>query len=355
MSQPPLPVARRPKIHPRPDVLDRLQTFSLRTPEIQTPLSREPVADPARLRRIISPRPNLRRKVAGIAMGLILGDESTGEPPIVLTDILGSEDALGDMDFKIAGDGEGLTAFQMDIKVEGITLPVMRTALESARVGLVHILGEMDKADPPPGGVMSKYAPQMRVVEVARKYIGKVIGKGGEQIKAICEETKVDTIDIDDEGKVTLSGSYGCDMDRAVEIIAALTVEPEVGKIYRDARVTKVLEFGAFVEVLPGVEGLCHVSELDVTRVNNPKDVVTEGDKIDVKLLETNERGQLKLSRREVLLDESGEEARAQMAEAKAAAAARAEEGGGWGEDRGGDAKKCPPPKARRGRSRLRN
>ena len=295
-------------------------------------------------------------------MGLILGDASAGEAPIVLTDILGSEDALGDMDFKIAGDGEGLTAFQMDIKVEGITLPVMRTALESAQVGLVHILGEMAKADPPPGLQMSTYAPQIRRVAVNKKYIGKIIGKGGEQIKAICEETGIDGIDINDEGQCTLTGSHGCDMDRAEEIIAALTVEPVIGKIYRGAKVVKVLEFGAFVEILPGVEGLCHVSELDVTRVNNPKDVVNEGDAIDVKLLETNERGQFKLSRREVLLDEGGEEARREAEEAKARAREREAEGGGWGDERdqergGGDEGRRrgrPPAKARRGRSRLR-
>jgi len=290
-------------------------------------------------------------------MGLILGDEAKGEAPVVLTDILGSEDALGDMDFKIAGDAEGLTAFQLDIKVEGITLPVMRTALESARVGLIHILGEMEKADPPPGGEMSKYAPQIATLTVSKKYIGRVIGKGGEQIKSICEQTKIDTIDINDDGVVVLSGGFGCDMASAVAIVESLTVEAEVGKTYRGARVTKVLDFGAFVEVLPGIEGLCHVSELDVTRVNNPKDVVNEGDRIDVKLLETNERGQLKLSRREVLLDEGGDEARAQLEEAKQAreeardarkaeaeGGAQSEGGGGGGAGGGGEPGR---PKAR--------
>ena len=290
--------------------------------------------------------PPIRRKVAGIAMGLILGDESAGEAPVILTDILGSEDALGDMDFKVAGDGDGISAFQMDIKVEGITLAVLREALESARVGLVHILGEMDKADPAPAGRMSAYAPQVEVVEVPTKYIGKVIGKGGEQIKAICEQTKIDTIDINEEGVVTLTGSFGCDMPKAVEIIRSLTVEPEVGKTYRNARVTKVLDFGAFVEILPGVEGLCHVSELDVTRVANVRDVVEEGQTIDVKLLETNERGQFKLSRRAVLLDEGGEKVRRELAEAKVAA------GGADADDAPGRGR--PPPKARRGRSRLR-
>ena len=222
-------------------------------------------------------------------MGLILGDASAGEAPIVLTDILGSEDALGDMDFKIAGDGEGLTAFQMDIKVEGITLPVMRTASSPRRSVWCTSWARWQRTHP--------RAPDVGVRASVRrdawpKYIGKIIGKGGEQIKAICEETGIDGIDINDEGQCTLTGSHGCDMDRAEEIIAALTVEPVIGKTYRGAKVVKVLEFGAFVEILPGVEGLCHVSELDVTRVNNPKDVVNEGDAIDVKLLETNEPGQ---------------------------------------------------------------
>lgn len=289
-------------------------------------------------------------------MGLILGEE--GEEPIVLRDILGSEDALGDMDFKVAGDGDGISAFQMDIKVEGITLPVMRNALESAREGLIHILGEMDKADPPPGGQMSKYAPKIEVVSVSPKFIGKIIGKGGEQIKAICEETKVDSIDIDDKGTVTITGSHGCDMPRALEIVAQLTTDPEVGKVYRNARVTKVLDFGAFVEILPGVEGLCHVSELDVTRVANVKDVVNEGDTIDVKLVETNERGQFKLSRREVMLDEGGAAVREQLAAAKTAQSSAGgwndDRGGGGGEDSRGGRGGRPPSKARRGRSRLR-
>ena len=307
---------------------------------------------------------NQYRKVAGIAMGLVLGDETKGEDAIVLTDILGSEDALGDMDFKVAGDGEGMSAFQMDIKVEGISLPVMRTALERAREGLIHILGEMDKADPSPrkGGEMSKYAPRIEVVEVNTKYIGKIIGKGGEQIKSICEETRIDTIDINNDGVCVLTGSYGCDMVRALEIIAELTIEPEIGKIYRNSRVTKVLEFGAFVEILPGVEGLCHVSELDVTRVANVKDVVNDGDFIDVKLLETNERGQYKLSRREVLLDDGkggGGGGGGSTLREDPASRFLSENGqissGLWDSDRGGGGGRSrSSSKARRGRTRLR-
>ena len=209
---------------------------------------------------------------------------------------------------------------------------------------------------------MSKYAPRIEVVEVNTKYIGKIIGKGGEQIKSICEETRIDTIDINNDGVCVLTGSYGCDMARALEIIAELTIEPEIGKIYRNSRVTKVLEFGAFVEILPGVEGLCHVSELDVTRVANVKDVVNDGDFIDVKLLETNERGQYKLSRREVLLDDGkggGGGGGGSTLREDPASRFLSENGqissGLWDSDRGGGGGRSrSSSKARRGRTRLR-
>jgi polyribonucleotide nucleotidyltransferase len=255
---------------------------------------------------------SLNRKVAGIAMGLILGSEASGGgdklDPIVLTDILGSEDALGDMDFKVAGDKDGITAFQMDIKVEGITIDVMRTALQEAQTGLVHILGEMEKCNPAPAGAMSKYAPQVGSIPVAEKYFGKVIGKGGETIRSIIEQTKVDSIDVDKDTQiVTVTGGAGSDVGAALEYIKNLIAEPEIGKIYRDCVVKKVVEFGAFVEYMPGQEGLCHISELDVARVPNASDVVTEGQTIDVKLVEVNSRGQTRLSRKEVLLEENPE------------------------------------------------
>jgi len=261
----------------------------------------------------------IKRKVAGIAMGLILGSEASGGgdklDPIVLTDILGSEDALGDMDFKVAGDKDGITAFQMDIKVEGITIDVMRTALQEAQTGLVHILGEMEKCNPAPAGAMSKYAPQVGSIPVAEKYFGKVIGKGGETIRSIIEQTKVDSIDVDKETQiVTVTGGAGSDVGAALEYIKNLIAEPEIGKIYRDCVVKKVVEFGAFVEYMPGQEGLCHISELDVARVPNASDVVTEGQTIDVKLVEVNSRGQTRLSRKEVLLEENPELAAAAAA-----------------------------------------
>jgi len=245
-------------------------------------------------------------------MGLILGSEASGGgeklDPIVLTDILGSEDALGDMDFKVAGDKDGITAFQMDIKVEGITIDVMRTALQEAQKGLVHILGEMDRCYPAPAGAMSKYAPQVRSIEVAEKFFGKVIGKGGETIRTIIEQTKVDSIDVDKEKQiVTVTGGVGSDVGAAIKYIQNLIAEPEIGRIYRGCVVKKVVEFGAFVEFLPGQEGLCHISELDVARVPNASDVVTEGQTIDVKLVEVNSRGQTRLSRKEVLLEDNPE------------------------------------------------
>ena len=194
-------------------------------------------------------------------MGLILGSEAAGGgeklDPIILTDILGSEDALGDMDFKVAGDKDGITAFQMDIKVEGITIDVMRSALEEAQKGIVHVLGQMEKCEPPPAGAMSKYAPQMQTIPVAEKYFGKVIGKGGETIRSIMEQTGVSAIDVDKENEtVTVTGGGGSDVPAAIEIIRQMIAEPEIGKIYRDCVVKKVVEFGAFVEYMPGVEGL---------------------------------------------------------------------------------------------------
>ena len=273
------------------------------------------------------------RKVAGVAMGLILGDEKHPEA-IVLTDILGSEDALGDMDFKCAGDSDGFTAFQMDIKVEGITLDVMRNALEEARLGIVHVLGEMEKSNPAPRGTMGANAPQISKMSVNPKFIGKVIGKGGETIKGIIERTGVSSIDVDDAGNVTITGPGGCDIDGAREVIEGICLEPEVGKIYRNCEVKKILEFGCFVEIFPGVDGLCHISELEVGRVANVVDVIKEGEKMDVKLLEINGRGQMKLSRREVLLEEDPELAGDDNQE-RARRPARVEQGGRSG-GRGG-------------------
>ncbi len=237
----------------------------------------------------------IKRPVAGIAMGLILEENDYA----VLSDILGIEDALGDMDFKITGDLEGITAFQMDIKVEGITIDIMRKALEQAKEGRSHILNRMLEVCPEARG-MAAHAPRIESIRVKTDKIGTVIGPGGKQIRSIIEETGVE-IDINDEGIVNLCAADQPSLDKARKIIEDLVAEVEVGKIYR-GRVTSVRAFGAFVEVLPGKEGLCHVSELDKQRVEDAEQFVKVGDVMTVKVLGVNEKGQVKLSRKATLL-----------------------------------------------------
>jgi polyribonucleotide nucleotidyltransferase len=237
----------------------------------------------------------IKRPVAGIAMGLIL----EGHKFVVLSDILGLEDALGDMDFKITGDQQGITAFQMDIKVEGITLEIMRHALEKARVGRIHILDKMLAVMAEPKKELSLYAPRIETMKVKQSKIATIIGPGGKQIRSIIEETGVQ-IDINDAGVVSIASSNPESMKRAKQIIEGLVGEVEVGKVY-DGKVTSVVAFGAFVEILPGKEGLCHISELSDGRIANIFDHVKEGDRFQVKVLEINERGQLKLSRKALL------------------------------------------------------
>ncbi|KAL3689743.1 hypothetical protein R1sor_016052 [Riccia sorocarpa] len=248
----------------------------------------------------------LKSSVAGVAMGLILDTKKAGGDgePLILTDILGSEDALGDMDFKIAGNEDGVTAFQMDIKVEGITIPVMRKALQQARTGRIHILGEMKKCNPPPAGSLSKYAPFIDIIKVKAEKVNLVIGSGGKTIKGLIEETGVDSIDIKDDGLVTICGTTPEGVQRAKERIAGLTMVPIVGTVYRNCKVKGILAFGCFVEIAPGKEGLVHISELALTRVNKVEDVVNLGDFLDVKLTEINSKGQLRLSRKAILLEE---------------------------------------------------
>ncbi len=234
----------------------------------------------------------IKRPVAGIAMGLIL----EGEKVAILSDILGLEDALGDMDFKITGDSEGITAFQMDIKVEGITLAIMKAALEQAKEGRIHILKKMLEIVPHSKKEMSIYAPRIETMRINPSKIAIVIGPGGKQIRQIIEETGVD-IDINDSGLISIASSNPESMKRAKEIIEGLTGEVEIGKVYR-GKVTSVVAFGAFVEILPGKEGLCHISELSQTRVENIFEHIKQGEMINVKVLDINERGQLKLSRK---------------------------------------------------------
>lgn len=236
----------------------------------------------------------IERPVAGIAMGLIL----EGDRVAILSDILGLEDALGDMDFKITGDAEGITAFQMDIKVEGITLAVMKAALNQAKEGRIHILKKMLEIVPQSKKEMSAYAPRIETIRISPSKIAAVIGPGGKQIRQIIEETGVE-IDINDSGLVSIASSNPESMARAKQIIEGLTGEVEIGKIYR-GKVTSVVAFGAFVEILPGKEGLCHISELSQQRVENIFEHIKQGEIVSVKVLDINERGQLKLSRKAI-------------------------------------------------------
>lgn len=237
----------------------------------------------------------ISRPVAGIAMGLIL----EGNDFVILSDILGVEDYLGDMDFKVTGDKEGITAFQMDIKVEGITPAIMRAALAQAKEGRIHILIKMLEVCPKYKETMSVYAPRIETLQIKPSKIATVIGPGGKQIRAIIEQTGVQ-IDIDDSGSISISASDLASIEKAKDIILGLTSDVEIGKIYQGTVVT-VAAFGAFVEILPGKEGLCHNSEYDHGGQVNIGDYVKQGDKMSVKVLDINERGQIKLSRKAAL------------------------------------------------------
>jgi polyribonucleotide nucleotidyltransferase len=241
----------------------------------------------------------IKRPVAGIAMGLIL----EGDRYIILSDILGIEDALGDMDFKVAGDHEGITAFQMDIKVEGITLDIMKVALKQAREGRIHILNKMLDVCPKFKSTMSVYAPRIETMQVKPSKIAVVIGPGGKQIRAIIEQTGVQ-IDIDDTGLISIASPTLEGIEKAKAIINGLTSEVEIGRNYV-GKVVTIVPFGVFVEILPGKEGLCHISEFDHARINNIADHIKQGDQITVKVLDINERGQLKLSRKATLQEQA--------------------------------------------------
>ncbi|MCB1112688.1 MAG: polyribonucleotide nucleotidyltransferase [Chlamydiales bacterium] len=236
----------------------------------------------------------IKRPVSGIAMGLILEEGKY----TILSDILGIEDALGDMDFKITGDKEGITAFQMDIKVEGITIEIMRAALEQAKHGRIHILNKMLEVCPT-HGEMSQHAPRIETLKIKPSKIAVVIGPGGKQIREIIAKTGVE-IDIDDSGLVSIASPNLEGIQKAKDIINGLTAEVEVEATYT-GKITSVVPFGVFVEILPGKEGLCHISEYDHQRIEKMEDVAKVGDTITVKVLKINERGQLQLSRRAVL------------------------------------------------------
>jgi len=233
----------------------------------------------------------LKAPVSGIAMGLM----KEGDRVVILSDIADAEDFAGDMDFKVTGTAKGITALQMDMKVHGLSADVLRQALQQAKDGRAHILEHMLTTIDKPRADLSPYAPRVEAIHINPEKIREVIGKGGETINRIIAETGAE-IDIKDDGTVMIASPDKKSIDAAKQFIQHLTAEPEVGAIYENCRVVSVLDFGAFVEILPGKEGLVHVSEMKEERVNKPSDVVKEGDHVTVKLVAIDDRGRLQLS-----------------------------------------------------------
>jgi len=243
----------------------------------------------------------LRSAVAGVAMGLI----KEGNKYAILTDILGTEDHLGDMDFKVAGTEHGITSIQMDIKIEGLSFQIVQEALAQAREGRLHILGEMSKALAEPRSDLSQYAPRIVTMNINPEKIGDLIGPKGKTIRGIQEETGAE-ITVDDTGLVTIAAVGGEAMERARQMIQALTAEPVIGETY-EGNVKSTTAFGAFVEIMPGTEGLVHISELKHGRTEKTEDVVKKGDRVKVKLLDRDERGRLRLSMKALTPKPEGE------------------------------------------------
>ena len=235
----------------------------------------------------------MKKPVAGIAMGLITEGDNY-EKYAILSDILGEEDHLGDMDFKVAGTVDGITGFQMDIKIAGVTTEIMTKALDQAKRGRLHILGIMNQTIAKPAEKVSEYAPKIETMKIPVDKIGALIGPGGKTVKALCAQYNV-TINTDDDGTVTIYGKNGKSTDGAKLAVKGIVEDPEVGTIY-NGTVKRIMDFGAFIEILPGKEGLCHISKLSKTRVEKVTDVVQEGQQIPVKLLEIDRMGRLNLS-----------------------------------------------------------
>ncbi len=234
----------------------------------------------------------MKKPVAGIAMGLIT---EGNDRYAILSDILGEEDHLGDMDFKVAGTADGITGFQMDIKIAGLSVEIMKNALAQAKEGRMHILGIMNSTISVPNSELSQYAPRVGTMTIPEDKIGALIGPGGKNIKAISEKYNV-TINTENNGAVTIYGKDGTsDIKGTCAIIKGITSDPEIGMIY-DGTVKKIMDFGAFIEILPGKEGLCHISKLSRTRVEKVTDILKEGQEIKVKLLEIDKLGRLNLS-----------------------------------------------------------
>jgi polyribonucleotide nucleotidyltransferase len=233
----------------------------------------------------------LKAPVSGVAMGLMMD----GDKPYVLTDIADAEDFAGDMDFKVAGTSDGITALQMDMKVHGLPISVLKQAIKQGNEGRAFILRHMLETLPEPRKELSPYAPRVESMTINPDKIREVIGKGGETIQKITAETGAE-IDIKDDGTIMIASPDKASIDAARQWIASIVEEPEVGKIYYDKPVVSVMDFGAFVQIMPGKDGLVHVSEMKEERVNKPSDVVKEGDKVTVKLIAIDDRGRLQLS-----------------------------------------------------------
>ncbi len=276
----------------------------------------------------------IRKPVAGIAMGLI----TEGGKVAILSDILGDEDHLGDMDFKVCGTDKGITAIQMDIKIEGLERKVLEEALEQARAGRIHILGKMAETLTTARVEINRWAPRITTVKVKPDQIRIIIGPGGKTIKGIIDQTGC-SVDVNDDGTVAVASADSDAVKRAIQIIEGLTAEPEVGRIYKGT-VKRLVDFGAFVEILPNNEALLHVSEIAHERVENPADILKEGDELEVKVISVERDGKVRLTRRELVPFPEGEEGE----RAKERIARSREQGGGpprggdrGGRDRGGD------------------
>jgi len=237
--------------------------------------------------------------VAGIAMGLLKEDDDI----VILSDILGDEDHAGDMDFKVCGTQKGITAMQMDIKIDGLTEEILRKALDQAREGRLHIIEKLRQTIAAPRTDISIYAPRITTIKVKEDQVRTVIGSGGKNIRQIISETGV-TIDVEDDGTVTIASNDAEAAARAVAMVKWLTEEAEVGKIY-NGTVKKIVDFGAFVEILPGTEGLLHISQIAKERINKVTDVLQEGDEVTVKVLEIDKQGKIRLSRKDALGQEA--------------------------------------------------
>jgi polyribonucleotide nucleotidyltransferase len=235
------------------------------------------------------------KPVAGVAMGLI----KEGSKYAVLTDILGDEDHLGDMDFKVAGTKDGITGIQMDIKIEGIDEAIMKQALAQANEGRLHIIAQMAKAIEAPRTEMSKWAPRITTIQIPTDKIREVIGSGGKVIKDIVAQTGC-KIDINDDGKINIASNDGAAAQKAIDIIKGIVAEVEVGKVYKGV-VKKIVEFGAFIGVMPNQDGLLHISEIAHERVKAVTDFMKEGDEVEVKVIEVDKSGKVRLSRKALL------------------------------------------------------